>query len=134
MLIKTDNSQQVWQSADGEVTIWEIDIVTSQGKKGSVRTYVKEIAERGYEGDVSWFKDDKGRTYVKPSEDTFTPKAAKAHDRGTEIRAQFAIKTAVEFLKRDDPEFECSASTIEHWAVVFFNMIDTVADKGGTHE
>jgi hypothetical protein len=43
------------------------------------------------------------------------------------IRAQFSIKTAVELLK--NPEAEVKEDIIEHWAKVFYKMIDRVKDS-----
>jgi hypothetical protein len=43
------------------------------------------------------------------------------------IRAQFSIKTAVELLKT--PEANVAEDTIEHWAKVFYKMVDRVKDS-----
>ncbi len=44
------------------------------------------------------------------------------------IRAQFAIKAAVDLLK--DPSAEVAETTIEHWAIIFYKMVDRVKEAG----
>ncbi len=48
------------------------------------------------------------------------------------IQAQFAIKTAVALLR--NPEADVPAETIEHWARVFYAMVDKVSGQEGPEE
>lgn len=82
-----------------------------------------------------------GRTYYKfnsekkPDEQTYhTEKQSDEYwqDRNKSVKAQFAIKTAVQLLK--NPEADVDAETIEYWAIVFYKMVENVSTKAEQHE
>lgn len=62
-----------------------------------------------------------------PSHSNDKPTEEYWSERNDAIKAQFAIKAAVELLK--NPEADIAEDTVEHWAKIFFNMVERVADN-----
>lgn len=84
-------------------------------------------------GSLELMTSKSGRTYYKfktEKKDEPTYQKVEQNDeywqeRNDSIKAQFAIKAAVELLK--NPEADIAEDTIEHWAKKFFDMVDRVA-------
>jgi hypothetical protein len=90
-----------------------------------------------YHGSITEEKSKAGKPYLRfrrearPDGPT-SPSSDKPSDeywseRNDAIKAQFAIKTAVELLK--NPEADIAEELVEHWAKIFFNMVDRVASN-----
>jgi hypothetical protein len=130
VLIKTDRSVKEWQSPDGQRVIWKIRLIDKNGKKYVLRTYSPDIAEPRFEGEVETYLDDKQRRFVRLRDPK--PQQQPTLDRNAEIRAQFAIKTAVQMLAApSNPDVEVPADLIEYWAGVFYDMVPKIATRGG---
>lgn len=124
-----DNHGNTWCTAvflgEGEPVKWVVKDPT-QVKIGNK-----------YYGTISEEKSKAGKTYLrfrreKLPEGSVSPQSDKPSDeywseRNDAIKAQFAIKTAVELLK--NPEADIQEDTIEHWARIFFNMVERVAKE-----
>lgn len=90
-----------------------------------------------YYGSITEQKSKAGKTYLRfkresvpegsGSPQTDKPSEEYWSERNDAIKAQFAIKAAVELLK--NPEADIAEETIEHWAKIFFNMVERVADN-----
>lgn len=90
-----------------------------------------------YYGNITEEKSKAGKPYLRFRRETrpegsTSPQTDKPNDeywteRNDAIKAQFAIKTAVELLK--NPEADIPEETIEHWAKIFFNMVERVASN-----
>lgn len=93
----------------GDVIYGSLELAT--GKSG--RDYYKFKAEQ---------RMDNQNDSPSPSQ-----KPVDWDNRQNSIKAQFAIKTAVELLK--DPLHDITEDLIEHWANIFFNMVDKVKDQ-----
>lgn len=65
-----------------------------------------------------------GRTYYKIKLDQQQSGFKGQPKDEAAIKAQFAIKTAVQLLR--NPDAEVSAETIEHWAKEFYAMVERV--------
>ncbi len=89
-----------------------------------------------YYGSIVEQTSKAGKPYLrfkreKPPENTYVSTDNKQSDeywseRNDAIKAQFAIKTAVELLKNPEAD-DISEELIEHWARSFFNMVERVA-------
>lgn len=117
-----------WTSPDGKVNIWMIKLEVD-GQRGEYRTMSKIIAEEGWQGDVELYTNDKGKEYVRQAPKEQPAQGNQQSDeywqqRNADIRAQFAIKTAVALLK--DPEADIKPELILHWANIFYDMVDHV--------
>lgn len=95
----------------GDKVYGELKVMTSKAGKPYLRFYRQQPLEQ--------------QTYV--SERSQTDKQTDEYwaERNDSIKAQFAIKTAVELLR--DPAADVREDTIEHWANIFFNMVERIA-------
>jgi hypothetical protein len=64
MQVKTLASEKVWQSMDGERTIWNVK-VEHDGKQYPLKTFSQQIAREGFEGEVETYVNKRGDRFVK---------------------------------------------------------------------
>lgn len=64
MQVKTTTSKQVWQSPDGQMTIWEVTL-QAENRAHGLKTYSPEIATVGYTGEVETYVNKRGDRFVK---------------------------------------------------------------------
>ena len=65
MQVKTIDSEQVWQSPDGEKKIWSVKLETPEGKDYQLKTYSEAIAKPNFNGEVYSYLDKRGERFVR---------------------------------------------------------------------
>lgn len=65
MQVKTIHGEQVWQSSDGQRTIWEVSLKGDDGKDYRLKTYSNKIAQLGFEGEVRSYVNPRGERFVR---------------------------------------------------------------------
>lgn len=134
-----------WVSPDGKVSIWQVKLEID-GSQDLVSTMSKAIATVGFQGDVEAYMNAKGKTYYRqapkeeqsaPSEPVHEPEQAKPteaywQDKQAQIRAQFAIKAAIQYAVNPAQDDLVDMQALEGFAIEFFAMVDRV--KVGVEE
>lgn len=86
-----------------------------------------EVGKKYY-GEILEQTSKSGRPYYRFKRSNQAPTATQALTSNfrddSAIKAQFAIKASVQLLQ--NPQAEVSATTIEHWANIFYDMVDRV--------
>lgn len=120
MFVKTVDSKQVWQSPDGQKTIWDV-LLEADNKQYPLKTYSKTIAEKGFEGDVESYVNQRGdrfvRQVVKNQADT---------NRDGSIRAQWAIGQAIALASATMDKKSITMPVIEKFAKELFATVSRV--------
>src|SRR4051812_13203087 len=101
MRVTTKSSQQIWQSSDGQRTIWEVTVRADDGKDYRLKTYSSKIAEEGYEGEVRSYINPRGERFVRQ-----VPEFSKPQRDEAAIRAQWAVGQAINLLSVKMPKEE----------------------------
>jgi len=124
MQVTTTHSEQVWQSPDGEKTIWNVTL-TADGKEYQLKTFSKSVATVGYSGEVESYVNQRGDRFVKPVNEQ-----VRTADLDSRIRAQWAIGQAVAatIFTPADEQYEAAVLDL---ANIFYKMVDTVITEGG---
>src|SRR4051794_14659314 len=65
MNVKTINSEQIWQSSDGQRTIWEVTLKADDDKEYKLKTYSSKISQMGFEGEVRSYVNPRGERFVR---------------------------------------------------------------------
>jgi predicted alpha/beta-fold hydrolase len=133
MKVKTTGSNQTWQSPDGQRTIWEVSLQDEKGTDYRLKTYSKEIAVLGFEGEVESYLDKKGDRFVKQplpaggysggGNNTARIKADETKQK--EIRAEWAIGKAISSLSIF-PLDDSALKQVEELAIKLNEMVDNV--------
>lgn len=133
MKAKTLSSEQVWQSPDGQKTIWNVEI-EADGATYPLKTFSTRIAEVGYEGEVESYVNQRGDRFVKQ---TPSPQpAGGAGSRGyagrddAAIKAQWAIGQAIALTSATMDKKAINLQIIEDYAKQLFATVSRV--KGET--
>jgi len=131
MNVKTMNSEQVWQSSDGQRTIWEVTLKADDGKEYKLKTYSSKIAGLGYEGEVRSYLNPRGERFVRQ-----LPSAKPAFQRDDyAIRAQWAIGQAINLASVKMDKEEITLPVIEKYAKELFETVSRVkGDEVSTEE
>jgi len=64
MQAKTLASEQVWQSPDGEKTIWNVTLEID-GEQRKLKTFSGKVATQGFEGKVETYINKRGDQFIK---------------------------------------------------------------------
>jgi hypothetical protein len=103
--------------------------------KWVVKDPTKVTVGQSYYGEVKEMTSKAGKPYLRFYKQQKPDQAPQTggqqtdeywEDRNNSIRAQFAIKTAVELLKNPEAT-DITEELIEGWAKKFYNMVDRVA-------
>jgi hypothetical protein len=127
MRAKTVSSEQVWQSPDGEKTIWNV-VLEADGKQYPLKTFSSKIAEVGYEGEVESYVNQRGDRFVKQA-----PKAPATTGYNRDdaaIKAQWAIGQAIALTSATMDKKSINMQIIEDYAKQLFATVSRV--KGET--
>ncbi|MBL8159134.1 hypothetical protein JNJ66_01625 [Candidatus Saccharibacteria bacterium] len=129
MTVKTINSEQVWQSPDGQKTIWKVTLEAG-GQQYELKTYSRAISEIGYEGSVESYTNERGDRFVrqipkKPAEST-------AVNRDSSIRAQWAIGQAIALASATMDKKAITMPVIETYAKQLFTTVSRVMGESVT--
>jgi hypothetical protein len=122
MNVKTINSEQVWQSSDGQRTIWEVTLKADDGKEYKLKTYSNKIAQLGYEGEVRSYLNPRGERFVRQ-----VPATKPSFQRDDyAIRAQWAIGQAINLASVKMDKEEITLPVIEKYAKELFETVSRV--------
>lgn len=130
MKAKTTASEQVWQSSDGQRTIWEVTLRTDDGKEYRLKTYSKDIASKEFEGEVETYAAKNGDRFVrqpKPENGYTGGKGSKQNNQPI-IQAQWAIGRAATIIQQrgellPDEEYW---QTVEQYAVKLIEVANRI--------
>lgn len=121
-----------WSSPDGKVTIWKVKLETPDGERQLYSTMSKQIASEGFSGDVELYTNTKGKEYVrKAPKEEHEAAGVDWDDKNNSIRAQFAIKAAVQASGEfpgggDSSDHATYIDNVEFLARQFYDMVDRV--------
>jgi hypothetical protein len=132
MRARTVTSEQVWQSPDGQKTIWNVVLegleADAKGHQYPLKTFSSKIAEVGFEGDVESYANQRGDRFVKQA-----PKAVAGPYQGRDdsaIKAQWAIGQAIALTSATMDKKSINMKIIEDYAKQLFATVSRV--KGET--
>jgi hypothetical protein len=127
MRAKTINSEQVWQSPDGQKTIWNVTL-EADGKQYPLKTFSNKIAEPGFEGDVESYANQRGDRFVKQLP---KPQGGGGYSRDdAAIKAQWAIGQAIALTSTIMDKKDITMQVIEDYAKQLYATVSKV--KGET--
>ena len=131
MRAKTIKSEQVWQSPDGQKTIWEV-VLEADGKQYPLKTFSAKVAEVGFEGDVESYLNQRGDRFVKQVP-TAKPGGGYSRDDAA-IRAQWAIGQAIALTSATMDKKAINLQIIEDYAKQLFATVSRVKGEQFTPE
>lgn len=131
MQVKTIDSEQIWQSSDGQKKIWSVKLETPGGKDYQLKTYSRLVASPNFTGEVYSYLGKRGERFVRqvPKAKTEAKKPAFARDDDA-IRAQWAIGRAINLASVKMPKEDITLPVIERYAKELFATVSRV--KGET--
>lgn len=132
MHAKTINSEQVWQSSDGQRTIWDVTLQAQDGKEYKLKTYSAKIAKLGYEGDVRSYLNPRGERFVRQVPAAIKPAYQQRDDNA--IRAQWAIGQAINLASVKMDKEAITLPVIERYAKELFATVSRVKGETVTPE
>lgn len=131
MQVKTTHSEQVWQSPDGQKTIWEVTLKGEGGTEYKLKTYSEAIAQLGFEGNVESYLNNRGERFARQK----LSKKAGAYTRDDDaIRAQWAIGKAIDLAAVKMPKEQITLPVIEEYAKELFATVSRVKGEKVTPE
>lgn len=126
MNVTTINSEQVWQSSDGQRTIWEVTLKGDDDKEYKLKTYSTKIAQMGFKGEVRSYLNPRGERFVRQ-----VPATKPSFQRDDyAIRAQWAIGQAINLASVKMDKEAITLPVIEKYAKELFDTVTRV--KGDT--
>lgn len=135
MKCTTIASEQVWQSADGQRTIWDVTLKAAEdSKEYKLKTYSKTIGTVGWEGEARSYINPRGERFARIVGDDKTD-SNNTHGSGgrddAAIKAQWAIGQAVALFNTTNEntvlhEGDEATRMIQETATVLFNMVTKV--------
>jgi hypothetical protein len=130
MNAKTIHSEQVWQSSDGQRTIWEVTLKADDGKEYRLKTYSNKIAQLGFDGEVRSYVNPRGERFVRQ-----VPSTKPAFQRDdSAIRAQWAIGQAINLASVKMDKEAITLPVIEKYAKELFATVSRVKGEPMTPE
>lgn len=131
MKVKTTHIEQVWQSPDGQKTIWEVTLKGDGGNEYRLKTYSEAIARLGFEGEVESYLNKRGERFVRQK----MSKKAGAYSRDDDaIRAQWAIGKAIDLAAVKMDKSQITLPVIEEYAKELFATVSRVKGEKVTPE
>lgn len=130
MNAKTIHSEQVWQSSDGQRTIWEVTLKADDNKEYRLKTYSAKIAQMGFDGEVRSYMNPRGERFVRQVPST---KPSFQRDDGA-IRAQWAIGQAINLASVKMDKEAITLPVIEKYAKELFATVSRVKGEPMTPE
>lgn len=128
MFVKTVDSKQVWQSPDGQKTIWDV-LLEADGKQYPLKTYSSTIAAKGFEGDVESYLNQRGDRFVRQ-----LVKNQPIDSREGSIRAQWAIGQAIALASATMDKKSITMPVIEKYAKELFATVSRVKGEEFTSD
>ncbi|HET8708750.1 MAG TPA: hypothetical protein VFL85_00560 [Candidatus Saccharimonadales bacterium] len=131
MNVKTTHVEELWQSPDGQRTIWEVTLRTDDGNEYRLKTYSPKISKLGFKGEVRSYVNARGDRFVRqvlaPSKPTF-----QRDDNA--IRAQWAIGQAINLAAVKMDKEAITLPVIEKYAKELFATVSRVKGESLTPE
>lgn len=124
MLVTTIDSEQIWQSPDGQKTIWQVLLQTKDNHTYSLKTYSSKIAQIGFEGDIESYVNKRGDRFVRQMVKDKQPAATTSRD--SSIRAQWAIGQAIALASATMDKSKITMPVIEKYAKELFTTVSRV--------
>ena len=132
MQVKTTHSEQVWQSPDGQKSIWEVTLKGDGGNEDRLKTYSEAIAQLGFEGEVESYLNGRGERFARQK---VTRKARSGYSRDDDaIRAQWAIGKAIDLAAVKMAKEQITLPVIEEYAKELFATVTRVKGEKVTPE
>jgi hypothetical protein len=125
MQVRTTDSKQVWQSPDGEKTIWEVTLKGEDNKEYGLKTYSQAIGELGFWGDVETYVNQRGDRFVRQVIKK-QPATVGGDSRDLSIRAQWAIGQAIALTSATMDKKAITMNVIEKYAKDLFASVSRV--------
>lgn len=134
MRAKTLASQQVWQSPDGQKTIWDVTL-EADGRQYPLKTFSSKIAEVGFEGEVESYANQRGDRFVKQTPKPEAQRSGGGYSRDdAAIKAQWAIGQAIALLSATMDKSAINIQIIEDYAKQLFATVSRVKGETFTPE
>ena len=143
MQLTTVQSNQVWQSPDGNRKIWEVTLADEQGEQYyKLKTFSPAISQKGFSGELKTYLNARGERFVR-QDITKTPETEKAgasgRSRGYQrddnaIRAQWAIGQAINLAAVKMDKEAITLPVIEKYARELFATVSRVKGEELTAE
>jgi hypothetical protein len=131
MQVKTIDSEQVWQSPDGNKKIWSVMLETPEGKDYRLKTYSQQVAQANFVGEVYSYLDKRGERFVRQAAKPKIKAGKPAFTRDDDaIRAQWAIGQAINLASVKMDKEAITLPVIETYAKELFATVSRV--KGET--
>lgn len=131
MQVTTIDSEQIWQSPDGQKKIWSVLLRTEDGSFYRLKTYSQEIARANFKGEVYSYLDKRGERFVRQEAKAKAESRRPAYGRDdSAIRAQWAIGQAINLASVKMDKDAITLPVIERYAKELFATVSRV--KGET--
>lgn len=127
MQVKTINTEQIWQSPDGDRKIWEVTLRSDDGNEYRLKTYSPKVSQIGFQGEVESYLNPRGDRFVRQK----APAAAGASKGGYQrddnaIKAQWAIGQAINLASVKMDKDKITMPVIEKYAKELFATVSRV--------
>ncbi|HSX31732.1 MAG TPA: hypothetical protein VLF43_00585 [Candidatus Saccharimonadales bacterium] len=124
MQVKTTDTKQVWQSPDGEKTIWEVTLRGEDNKEYGLKTFSPTVATLGFNGNVETYVNQRGDRFVRQIVKQQPVVAGDSRDMS--IRAQWAIGQAIALASATMDKRSITMNVIEEYAKDLFSSVSRV--------
>jgi hypothetical protein len=130
MQVTTKDSEQVWQSPDGQKRIWSVVLETPEGNDYKLKTYSAQVAQPNFKGDVYTYLNPRGERFVRQqAKAKATARTSFGRDDDA-IKAQWAIGQAINLASVKMDKEAITLPVIERYAKELFKTVSRV--KGET--
>lgn len=138
MQVRTLDSEQIWQSPDGQRKIWSVVLSTPEGNEYRLKTYSPQVAKPNFKGDVYTYVNRRGERFVRQETKQATEQSAAkspAYSRDdSAIRAQWAIGQAINLASVKMDKDAITLPVIERYAKELFATVSRVKGEPVTPE
>lgn len=135
MQVKTTDSEQIWQSPDGEKKIWSVQLQTPEGNDYRLKTYSQAIASPNFTGEVYSYLDKRGERFVRQAAKEKATAERPSYGRDDNaIRAQWAIGQAINLASVKMDKDAITLPVIEKYAKELFATVSRVKGEPVTPE
>jgi hypothetical protein len=135
MQVTTIDSEQIWQSPDGEKKIWSVVLKTPEGSDYRLKTYSAEVAKPNFTGEVYSYLNKRGDRFVRQERKTPATTSKPAYQRDDNaIRAQWAIGQAISLASVKMDKEAITMPVIERYAKELFATVSRVKGDEVTAE
>jgi hypothetical protein len=124
MQVRTTNIEQLWQSNDGLRTIWNVSVKDQGGTEYHLKTYSKQIASLGFNGEVESYLSKNGDRFIRQKKKA--TQASRYQRDDSAIRAQWAIGQAINLASVKMDKAQITLPVIEEYAKQLFATVSRV--------